>query len=88
MATYNLTYNDAPFFEDKTHPMHPDCAIGVYINYLEVNNLIVVPVFGREEDKEDVAAIQKAFPNKQVESINYDDVALEGGLLNCTSWVV
>ena len=88
LAEYNLSYIDVPFFEDKAHPKNPDSAIGVYVNYLEVNNLIVVPVFGHEKDKEAVAVIQKAFPDKIVETINYSDVALEGGLLNCTTWVV
>ena len=61
--------------------------IGIYVNYLELNNLIVLPVFGREEDKQALEIIQKAFPDKIVETINYDKVAQEGGLLNCTTWV-
>ncbi len=81
---YNLKYIDVPFFTTDNR----DSAIGIYVNYLEVNDLIVVPVFGRDEDKEAVDIIQKAFPNKVIETINYDDVALEGGLLNCTTWVV
>ena len=85
--TYNLTYIDVPFFEDKD-PNYPSSAIGIYVNYLEVNNLIVVPVFNHEEDEKAVDIIQKAFPNKIIETINYDDVAKEGGLLNCTTWVV
>ncbi len=85
--TYNLTYIDVPFFEDKD-PNYPFSAVGIYVNYLEVNNLIVVPVFNHEKDKIAVDVIQKAFPNKIIETINYDDVAKEGGLLNCTTWVV
>lgn len=69
-------------------PKHPDSAIGIYVNYLELNNLIVLPIFGREEDKEAVAVLKKAFPNKAIETINYNDVALEGGLVNCTTWVI
>lgn len=88
LKEYNLTYIDVPFFEDKAHPKHKDSAIGVYVNYLEVNNLIVVPVFEHEKDKEAVEVIKRAFPDRQIETINYSDVALEGGLLNCTTWVV
>jgi agmatine/peptidylarginine deiminase len=96
-----------PFFSTKDSK-HRDSAIGIYVNYLEVNNLIVVPIFGREEDKEAVDIIQKdkeavdiiqkdkeavdiiqkAFPDKVIETINYNEVAIEGGLLNCTTWVV
>jgi agmatine/peptidylarginine deiminase len=58
------------------------------VNYLEVNNLIVLPVFGRDEDKQAIDIIQKTFPNKVIETIDYNAVALEGGLLNCTTWVI
>lgn len=84
---YNLKYIDVPFFSTKDSK-HRDSAIGIYVNYLKVNNLIVVPVFGREEDQEAVDIIQKAFPDKVIETINYNEVAIEGGLLNCTTWVV
>lgn len=85
---FGLEYIDVPFITDIKDPKHPYSAIGIYVNYLEVNNLIVLPVFGREEDKQAVEIIQKAFPDKVVETINYDEVAQEGGLLNCTTWVV
>ena len=84
---YNLTYIDIPYFEDKDRE-HPISAVGIYVNYLEVNDLIVFPVFGREEDAQAIEIIKRVFPNKQVETINYNDVAKEGGLLNCTTWVV
>ena len=84
---YGLTYIDVPFFEPKD-PKHPLSAIGIYVNYLEVNNLIVMPVFDRDEDKQAIDIIQKAFPDRIIETIDYNDVALEGGLLNCTTWVI
>ncbi|MBO7495149.1 MAG: agmatine deiminase family protein [Salinivirgaceae bacterium] len=88
LDTYNISFIEVPFFEDETEEEHPESAIGVYVNYLEVNDLIVVPVFGRAEDAQAIEIIQKAFPNKQIETINYNDVAKEGGLLSCTTWVV
>lgn len=84
---YKLTYIDIPFFESND-PKHPYSAIGIYVNYLEVNNIIVMPVFGRDEDNQVVEILHKSFPNKQIETINYDEIAKEGGLLNCTTWVV
>lgn len=87
IAKYNLKYIDVPFFEPKD-PKHPLSSIGVYVNYLEVNNLIVLPVFGRDEDTQAIDVIQKTFPNKTIETIDYNDVALEGGLVNCTTWVI
>ena len=88
LETYKLTYIDVPFLTDIKDSKHPDSAIGIYVNYLEVNDLIVVPIFNREEDQQVVEILQNAFPNKIIETINYNDVSQEGGLLNCTTWVV
>lgn len=87
VTQYGLKYIDVPFFEHKDSK-HPESAIGIYVNYLAVKDLIVVPVFGRDEDKLAINIIQNAFPDKVIETINYNEVAQEGGLLNCTTWVV
>jgi len=84
---YKFTYIDIPFFEDKDRK-HPISAIGIYVNYLEVNDLIVMPIFNRDEDKQALEIFKKTFPNKKIETIDYSDVAKEGGVLNCTTWVV
>lgn len=84
---YNLKYINMPFFVPKDSK-HPLSAVGVYVNYLEVDNLIVLPVFGKEEDNQAITIIKEAFPGKAVETIDYNDVAYEGGLLNCTTWII
>ncbi len=89
LKDYNLKYIDVPFFYSYKDSKHPYHAIGVYVNYLEVGNLIVLPVFEveRNKDEEAIAAFKKIFPDKIIETINFNDVALEGGVLNCTTWV-
>lgn len=88
LDTFNLTYIDIPYFVDND-AKHPYSAIGIYVNYLEVNDLIVFPVFGEEKtDQKALEIIKKSFPNKQIETINYNDIAKEGGLLNCTTWCI
>ena len=88
LKDYNLKYVDVPFFYGYKDSKHPDHAIGIYVNYLEVGNLIVLPVFEVEgnKDEEAIAAFKKIFPDKIIEVINYNDVALEGGILNCSTW--
>lgn len=85
----NLKYIDVPFFYDYKDSKHPYHAIGVYINYLAVGNLIVLPIFEVEgnKDAEAIAAFKQIFPDKIIETINYNDVALGGGVLNCTTWI-
>jgi agmatine deiminase len=88
LKDYNLKYFDVPFFYSYKDSKHPNHAIGVYVNYLEVGNLIVLPVFEVEgnKDAEAIAAFKQIFPDKIIETINYNDVALEGGVLNYSTW--
>lgn len=85
----NLRFINFPFFEYKIKG-NSEHAIGVYLNYLEVDNLILMPVFGvpGNMDAEAFATLQKVFPAKVIETINCTDLALSGGLLNCATWVV
>ena len=87
LDSFNLAYIDIPYFIDKDSK-HPYSAIGIYVNYLELDDLIVFPVFGKEEDQRALDIIKKTFPDKHIEPINYNDIAKEGGLLNCTTWCV
>lgn len=84
----NISFVEVPFFEDEPDPENPESAIGVYVNYLEVNDLIVLPVFDRYEDNQVESILQEQFPNKTIEKINYNEIAKKGGLLNCTTWVM
>lgn len=85
----NLRYIYFPWFEHKIKG-NTDHAIGIYLNYLEVGDLIVLPAFDvpGNKDAEAIAKIKEVFPNKIIETIDYNDVALTGGILNCTTWVI
>ncbi len=85
----NLKFINFPWFEHKIKG-NKDHAIGIYLNYLEVGNLIVMPVFGvsGNKDAEALAKLKEVFPNKNIETIDYNDIALTGGILNCTTWIV
>jgi agmatine deiminase len=84
-----LDYVEIPWFEvdDKKNPLS---AVGCYVNYLEVGNLILFPVFGVKgnHDEEAVEIITEVFPDRIIETININDIANEGGLLNCVSWTI
>lgn len=83
-----LKYVDVPFFYGYKDSKHPENAIGLYVNYLEVGNLIVLPVFEVEgnRDAEAIETFKRIFPDKTIETINYNEIALEGGVLNCSTW--
>lgn len=85
----NLNYINFPWFEHKIKD-NTDHAIGIYLNYLEVGNLIIMPIFGVDgnRDAEALAKLKEVFPDKTIETIDYNDIALTGGILNCTTWVL
>lgn len=89
MRLANLNYIDFPYFNHEIKG-NEDHAIGIYLNYLEVGNLIVMPIFGvpGNKDADALAKLKDVFPNKIIETIDYNDVALTGGILNCTTWVI
>lgn len=84
-----LDYIDIPFLDHK-EKKYPDHAIGCYVNYLEVENLIVLPVFETENNKDQKVydKFREIFPDRKIETINYNEIGLYGGLLNCTTWTV
>ncbi len=85
-----LQYINVPFFEQKYDKDHEMNAIGIYVNYLEVDNLIVLPKFGvaGNRDEDALSLFKKIFPHRNIETVDFNEVALEGGLLNCTTWTV
>lgn len=60
-------------------------AIGCYLNYLETDAVIFLPIFGIAPDGEAVAAAKRIFP-KRVEPVMLPRIAAAGGCLNCISW--
>lgn len=82
-----MDFIEIPWFEHKEKGF-PDSAIGVYINFLEVGNLIILPVFETNDnkDKEVCDLFRNLYPKKKIETININPVAREGGLLNCITW--
>ena len=87
----NLEYIDIPFFENKEiNKKYPDNAIGCYVNYLEVGNLIVLPIFkvSGNLDNDVLELFKSIFPDRLIETINYNEIGFFGGLLNCTTWTM
>lgn len=84
-----IDYIDIPFLDHK-EKKYPDHAIGCYINYLEVENLIVLPIFETEKNKDQEVynKFREIFLDRKIETINYNEIGLHGGLLNCTTWTI
>lgn len=61
-------------------------ATGIYINFLEMKNLIIVPTFGMSEDDLVIKQFENIYKNKTIASIDCREIAIHGGILNCISW--
>jgi agmatine deiminase len=61
-------------------------AMGVYINFLQVEGMILCPAFGRHEDDSALNALSKCFPRQQIIPLPCTDLAMGGGVLNCVTW--
>jgi agmatine deiminase len=59
-------------------------ANGVYLNYLQMEQAIVIPTFNMADDERAVRQFETLF--KTITTVNSDDIAKDGGVLNCISW--
>lgn len=60
-------------------------AVGCYLNFLETENCIFLPVFGLDMDKTAVETATQVF-KKEIVPVRLDEIAKQGGCLNCISW--
>jgi len=61
-------------------------ANGDYINYLQMRQGIFVPTFGLPEDEKAIQITKSCFPGQNIIPIESNNLAKNGGILNCISW--
>ncbi len=59
---------------------------GLYINFLKLDDLIIMPSFGKKKEDEKARQILKENYNKKVIPVNASLLAVEWGLINCVTW--
>lgn len=61
-----------------------------YINFLQTKNVIIIPQFGIDEDKQAFEQFEKFFPDyakeNRIEKVNAVRIIDGGGVLNCMTW--
>lgn len=80
LQNYGFNVIDFPYFYSKG-----DSAVGCYLNFLETEQAIFLPVFGVDMDSEAVETEKNIF-NKTIVPVNINEIAKDGGVLNCISW--
>lgn len=79
-----------PRFEEKgrRHPGDLASAVGNYINFLRVGDVVLLPAYNRPEDEVALQKVQKVLPDAKVLQLPCRGLAEEGGVLNCVSWTI
>jgi len=88
LEDHNLRIHEIPYFLDPDFDQvdEVDSAVGNYVNFLRLKNLILVPEYGCEEDGHAVEVLQRLIPTVPVVPIECTKLARKGGILNCVSW--
>ncbi len=63
-------------------------ANGIYINYLQMGERIILPDFGLPEDRKVFNLFRELFPGFEIRSVDCNEIADQGGVLNCITWNV
>ena len=83
----NLNYIEMPWYEDKNDKEHIS-AIGSYLNYLQLNQIILFPLFGEDSniDQQCINILKNNIPEANIIPININPIGKLGGLMNCITW--
>jgi len=96
----DLDYMELPIFEDPNPLDDKDIvsAVGIYINFLEIGNLIILPVFASIElqtvdglsvsdiDENVIRQFKALYPDHIIEPVEINRIGRQGGLMNCITW--
>lgn len=82
LRNHGIEVYDFPYFDSKG-----DSAMGCYLNFLETEQTIFLPVFGVDMDNEAIDTAKNIF-NKTIVPVNINEIAKDGGVLNCISWEI
>lgn len=79
LGTIEIPYNP---YDNSNY----DMADGLYINYLQMDNFILLPTFEKKEDEKAYRQFEQLFPRQTIETIDSRDISVDGGVLNCITW--
>jgi hypothetical protein len=85
-----LRVETVPMFEEERSRRRGEIesAVGIYINYLRVGDVVVLPGYNRPEDQEAVEKARHIMPSASIFQVPCRSLAEDGGVLNCISWTV
>jgi agmatine deiminase len=90
LERHGLEVESLPMFEEKARHRSGELqsAVGIYINYLRVGDVVVIPAYDRPEDEAALEKVRHIMPEARVFQLPCRTLAQEGGVLNCVSWTI
>jgi len=73
-------------------PYMPSCdptfvsAKGLHLNFLQMKQAIIVPVFNQSTDDKAIRLLENIFEGQKIVAMDCNEISTEGGVLNCISW--
>ena len=80
LKEHGISVVDFPYFDSAGIS-----AVGSYLNFLETDKHIFLPVFSDAQDETAVKRAKEIF-DKKIVAVNINSIAEAGGILNCISW--
>jgi agmatine deiminase len=88
LVKHDLAIERLPYVPTEPLGKGIPSAVGNYVNFLRVGNLIFMPAYGLPEDRRAATRIASYIPNAEVIAVACRKLAHEGGVLNCATWTV
>jgi len=88
---------EVPFFADQ-YSEKKDSAVGIYLNFLEIGKLILLPVFASKNlqtadglsvsdlDEKVIQQFKVLYPDHIIEPVEINRIGRQSGLMNCITW--
>ena len=72
-----MKYDNSFFTKDRNW--------GAYLNFIKIENVLIVPIYGINEDFLALEQLQNIYKNCIIEPIKFDSIIKNGGALHCVS---
>lgn len=86
LALHNagLKYIEIPYnpYDNKKD----EHANGEYINFLQMQQAVIIPTFSIKEDDAVIKQFEQLFAGQRIATVDGNDLAFDGGILNCITW--
>ena len=71
----SMKYSNSFFTKDRNW--------GAYLNFIKIENVLIVPIYGIAEDELAINQIKNIFDNCSIETIEFNEIINEGGAIHC-----